>query len=72
MAEPSEFDFIIVGQGLAGTLLSHFLLLEDQRVAVIDYPHPGRTSSIAAGLINPVTGRRIAKSWRFEELFLFL
>ncbi|MBK8563940.1 MAG: FAD-binding oxidoreductase [Saprospiraceae bacterium] len=71
MAEPSEFDFIIVGQGLAGTLLSHFLLLEDQHVAVIDYPHPGRTSSIAAGLINPVTGRRIAKSWRFEELFLF-
>ncbi len=67
MSRPTEFDFIIVGQGLAGTLLSHFLLLENQRVAVIDYPHEGRTSNIAAGLINPVTGRRIAKSWRFEE-----
>lgn len=53
---------------MAGTLLSHFLLLENQRVAVVDFPHVGRTSNIAAGLINPVTGRRIAKSWRFEEL----
>lgn len=64
-------DFIIVGQGLAGTLLSYFLLLENQRVVVIDYPHEGRTSNIAAGLVNPVTGRRLAKSWRFEELANF-
>ncbi len=66
-----QLDFIIVGQGLAGTLLSHFLLLENQRVAVIDYPHEGRTSKIAAGVVNPVTGRRIAKSWRYEELAVF-
>ncbi|MCC6726203.1 MAG: FAD-dependent oxidoreductase [Saprospiraceae bacterium] len=71
MASSNDFDCIIVGQGLAGTLLSYFLLLENQRVAVIDYPIQGRTSHIAAGLINPVTGRRIAKSWRFEELVGF-
>jgi glycine oxidase len=66
-----QVDFIIVGQGLAGTLLSYFLLLENKRVAVFDYPHEGRTSKIAAGVVNPVTGRRIAKSWRFEELAVF-
>lgn len=38
---------------------------------MLDYPHQGRTSDIAAGLVNPVTGRRIAKSWRFEELSAF-
>ena len=68
MEKTQQVDYLIVGQGLAGTLLSYFLLLEKQRVVVLDFPHEGRTSKIAAGLVNPVTGRRIAKSWRFEEL----
>jgi glycine/D-amino acid oxidase-like deaminating enzyme len=69
---PSEpCDFLIVGQGLAGTLLSYFLLKEKQNVMVVDKPMPGACSLIAAGTINPVTGRRIAKSWRHEELFPF-
>jgi glycine/D-amino acid oxidase-like deaminating enzyme len=67
----AHYDFLIVGQGLAGTLLSYFLSRERQDVLVIDKPMPGACSLIAAGAINPVTGRRIAKSWRFEELFLF-
>lgn len=71
MKPKQQVDYIIVGQGLAGSLLSYFLLLENQRVIVLDYPHIGRTSEIAAGLVNPVTGRRIAKSWRFEELAAF-
>ena len=70
-AKTEELDFLIVGQGLAGTLLSYFLLLENQRIKIIDFPHPGATSKIAAGVMNPVTGRRIAKSWRFEELLPF-
>ncbi len=71
MEKKQQVDFIIVGQGLAGTLLSYFLLLENQRVVVLDYSHEGRTSNIAAGLVNPITGRRLAKSWRFEELAAF-
>lgn len=67
----SIFDYIIVGQGVAGTLLAYFLLADNQRVMVVDRPMAGATSRIAAGLINPVTGRRMAKSWRFEELFSF-
>lgn len=67
----TEIDYLIVGQGLAGTLLSHFLLAENQRVTIIDRPLAGATSQIAAGVVNPVTGRRMAKSWRFEELFAF-
>lgn len=71
MENKQHIDYLIVGQGLAGTLLSYFLLLENQRVIVIDHPYEGRTSNIAAGLVNPVTGRRIAKSWRFEEFYAF-
>ncbi|MCF8243873.1 MAG: FAD-binding oxidoreductase [Saprospiraceae bacterium] len=71
MEKKQPVDYIIVGQGLAGTLLSYFLLLENQRVVVLDYPHEGRSSNVASGLVTPVTGRRIAKSWRFEELSRF-
>jgi glycine/D-amino acid oxidase-like deaminating enzyme len=68
---PIEKDFLIVGQGLAGTLLSHFLLAENQRIAVIDQPEQGAASVVAAGVMNPVTGRRIARSWRYDEFFPF-
>lgn len=67
VSSSQNFDFLIVGQGVAGTLLSHFLLSENQKVMVIDRPLAGATSGIAAGVINPVTGRRMAKSWRYED-----
>lgn len=35
---------------------------------VIDNHHAGAASKIAAGLINPVTGKRQVKSWRIDEL----
>jgi len=66
-----KLDFLIVGQGIAGTLLAHFLLKENQRIAVVDQPLEGATSGIAAGIVNPITGRRLVKSWRFEELHPF-
>lgn len=60
-----------MGQGIAGTLLAHFLLKENQCIAVIDKPLEGASSHIAAGIVNPITGRRLVKSWRFEELYSF-
>ncbi|MBI1227223.1 MAG: FAD-dependent oxidoreductase [Bacteroidetes bacterium] len=71
MEKKQHVDFIIVGQGLAGSLLSYFLLQENQRVVVLDYPHKGTSTKVAAGLVNPITGRRLAKSWRFEEFSSF-
>lgn len=71
MGAPQKLDFLIIGQGLAGSLLSYFLMKKGKSLKVLDFPHQGRTSNIAAGLINPVTGRRIAKSWRFEDLLPF-
>jgi len=66
-----ETDYLIVGQGLAGTLLSYFLLSENQRVLVIDNNHDKAASNIAAGITNPITGRFYVKSWRVEELIPF-
>ncbi len=68
-AEQNNGEFLIVGQGIAGSLLAYFLLKKNHPIKVIDKRLPGATSDIAAGIVNPITGRRLVKSWRFEELF---
>jgi glycine oxidase len=61
-------EFIIVGQGLAGTALAWVLLRRGRSVLVLDN-EKGGASRLAAGLITPVTGKRLAKSWRWDELY---
>jgi glycine/D-amino acid oxidase-like deaminating enzyme len=69
MAEQKEV--LIVGQGLCGTFLS--LELERAGIShlVIDERRPFSASRAAAGLINPVTGRRIVTTWMIDELLPF-
>ncbi len=52
-------DFIIIGQGLAGSLLAYSLIKRGKRVLVIDNDHKNSATKVAAGLINPVTGHRL-------------
>ncbi|NUQ22651.1 MAG: FAD-binding oxidoreductase [Saprospiraceae bacterium] len=66
-----QVDTLIVGQGLAGTLLAYFLMEAGQTVCVIDDDYPRAASRVAAGVINPVTGRSFVKSWRVDELIPF-
>ncbi|MEO8150718.1 MAG: FAD-binding oxidoreductase [Bacteroidia bacterium] len=67
----SHFDFIIVGQGIAGTMLAHFLTENGKSVFVIDKHNPSSSSNIAAGIIHPITGRRLVKTWLFDEAYPF-
>jgi glycine/D-amino acid oxidase-like deaminating enzyme len=61
-------DVLVIGQGLAGTTLAWQLRRRGLRVLVVDRERGG-SSRIAAGLITPVTGKRLAKSWRWDELY---
>ena len=61
-------DYLLIGQGLAGTLLHHRLNALGQRVHVLDRGHAHAASAVAAGIVNPITGWRYVKSWRVEEL----
>jgi glycine oxidase len=61
------WDAIIVGQGLAGTTLAWHLMTAGQRVLVVDAEEPITSSKIAAGLITPITGKRMSLSWRNDE-----
>lgn len=60
---------LIVGQGLAGTLAGYrFERAGGHTVHYIDAPEQTAASSVAAGIINPITGRRFVKSWKIDEL----
>lgn len=65
-------DYIIVGQGLAGSCLALQLLFRKKRFLLIDEPNPNAASIIAAGLFNPITGREMKKTWLADELFPYL
>jgi len=58
----SAFDYLIVGQGLAGSIVAWLLIHEGQRVLIADNQPQSAASRTAAGIINPVTGRRWVKT----------
>ena len=69
--QPFNHDYLLIGQGLAGTLLAHFLEKAGKSVFVIGQQNEHAASSVAAGIINPITGRRYVKSWQVDRLIPF-
>ena len=67
-----KHDYLIVGQGIAGSLLALNLMARGKTVLVVDDGHIHSASRVAAGLINPITGRRHVLTWRFLEFWKFL
>src|SRR6187200_122178 len=67
-----QTEFLIVGQGISGTWLSYYLQKENRSFIVIDNEQPNSASRVAAGIINPVTGRRIVKTWMIDVLLSFI
>ena len=60
---------LLVGQGIAGTMLAFVLQRKGAQITLADADLPGRSSPVAAGIINPVTGKRFVKSWRLDAFF---
>ncbi len=67
-----HFNFLIVGQGLAGTLLSYQLIKKSQSFLVIDDIKFISSSKVAAGMFSPVGGKRMLKTWLSETLIEYL
>jgi glycine oxidase len=57
---------LIVGQGLAGSLLAWEFERAGIDFEIVDAGHTEAASRIGAGIINPVTGQRLVKSWRVD------
>lgn len=66
-----QVDYLLIGQGISGTFLAHELQKAGQSVLVMDAVNQRSASKVASGIINPVTGRRIVKTWMIDELMPF-
>jgi glycine/D-amino acid oxidase-like deaminating enzyme len=66
-----QVDVLIIGQGICGTMLSWYLRKEGKTFLVIDNGDPSASSKVAAGVINPITGRRYVTTWMIADLMEF-
>lgn len=67
-----QVDYLIVGAGIAGSVLTDHLLKAGKKVMVIDEPTLSNSSKVAGGLYNPITGRKMVKTWNCDLLFDYL
>lgn len=67
-----KWDYMVVGQGLAGSVLSYSLISRGKKVLVMDDPKQPKASWVAAGIYNPFTGRKLVKTWLLDNLFPYL
>lgn len=70
-----KVDYIIVGQGVAGSCMAMKLMKENKSFVIIDH-HFHNASSIAGGIFNPVVLKRFSIVWnaskqieRLKEVF---
>ncbi|MFC4993648.1 NAD(P)/FAD-dependent oxidoreductase [Rubritalea tangerina] len=61
------YDFLIVGQGLAGSALAMALLRRGKSVVVIDRQDTSGASRVAAGLVTTLAGKGMNPAWRQER-----
>ena len=61
-------EFLIVGQGLAGTALAWRLMERGRSFVIVDRDEPVTSSKIAAGLVTPITGIRLTLNWNYDVL----
>lgn len=58
--------YLIVGSGITGTILAWKFYQNDIPFEIWSCPNIPNASQIAAGLINPITGKRLAKIYDYE------
>ncbi len=59
---------LIAGGGLAGTALGWELHERGAPFVIVDPDEKETCSKVAAGLVTPITGKRVKPSWRVDEL----
>ncbi len=62
-------EYLIIGQGIAGSLLAHELIKKGSSVDIYNETNNHSASMIAGGIYNPVTGRNMVKTWEADKLF---
>lgn len=58
---------LIVGQGLAGTLLAWELVRRGRKVLVVDRDEPNTSTKVAAGIVTPISGQRLTLGYGMDR-----
>lgn len=64
-----KVDVVVVGLGLAGSCLAWELSQRRLDFVLIDGGLNQSASMVSAGLMTPITGKRLVKSWRWDEFW---
>jgi glycine/D-amino acid oxidase-like deaminating enzyme len=65
-------SYIVVGQGLAGSIFAYELIKQGHNVSIIDRDSGARSSRVAAGIFQPLVFKRTTLTWKSDVLFDFL
>jgi glycine oxidase len=65
-------DVLVVGQGVAGSVLALTLEQYGCSVKVASSAVLPSASAVAAGIVNPLTGRKLVRTWEADRLFPYL
>lgn len=69
MPMKTALPHLIIGQGLAGSALAYAMHAAGLDILVVDDGHASAASKVAAGLFNPITGGRFARTWQVDAIF---
>ena len=64
-----NYDFLIVGQGIAGSIMGLQLEKYNQRFLIVDKNEEITSSKVAAGLMHPMSFKRCVLNWKGETLY---
>jgi hypothetical protein len=64
----TSVKYLIIGQGLVGTWMSYHLDKAGISYKIINDKSVQSATSVASGVINPVTGRRIVQTWMIDTI----
>lgn len=62
-----KVDYLIVGQGIAGSILAYRLYKQNRTFVVIDSGLKNSSTYVAAGVMNPLVLKRFTLTWRAQE-----
>jgi glycine/D-amino acid oxidase-like deaminating enzyme len=71
LASIEKLKYLIVGQGLVGTWMSYHMEAAGLEYKIVHDPAIPSATSVASGVINPVTGRRIVQTWMIDTILPF-
>jgi glycine/D-amino acid oxidase-like deaminating enzyme len=64
-----EVDYLVIGQGIGGTSIAWHLAESGKSFHIVGDSSAPSSSRVAAGIFNPLTGKKLVKTWLADELF---